>query len=462
MTRPRLTRRQLLAATGASSLLLPLLHQERTYGAEGAFPLRVVFCVTGNGTIEEAFWPTGGEGNLVLPEITKPLEAHKSKLIFTRGVDMRVWSEDNPFGGNGDAHHNWGAVLTATRIATGDPPHDPGGPGLALASSKSIDIHLGQELDKQALAMNQPALPFPTLSVRARGNTGSGRDTLSWTGDRAPFSAEGDPRKLFDSLFTGRAVGSQPDPAAVRLRKKRQSVLDYVGTSLERQTTRLGTEDRHKVQLHLEAVRNIERQLQGGAVTASCQPPSVDAAVNFKLDENLPKLVTAEHDLITAALACGLTRVATFAFADANNYDIFFPFLGIDQKGVEFPDRHHHDISHRPGDANADKIKVESWVTAQFAGLLDKLSAVPEGDGTLMDNTVVLWLNSLNSGFGHTVLKLPMIVAAGKNVPIRTGGRLMELSKEPHNRILAAIANAVGVPMDGWGDARFQGVTNLT
>ena len=461
MTRSRLSRRSLLAATGASSLLLPLLHQDRTFGADPAFPLRVIFCVTGNGTTEEAFWPTGTDGNLTLGGITSPLEAHKSKLIFTRGVDMRVWSEDNPFGGNGDAHHNWGAVLTATKLATGDAPHDPGGPGLALASSESIDIHLGKELDKQAVAAGGMGFPFPTLAVRARGGTGTGRNTLSWTGDRAPFSAEGDPRKLFDSLFAG-YTGDKPDPAAVRLRKKRQSVLDYVGGALERQSKRLGTEDRQKVQVHLDAVRSIEKQLAGGAVTASCKPPTVEAGINFNLDDNLPKLVGVEHDLITAALACGLTRVATFAFADAENYDIYFPFLGIANQGIEFPTRHHHDISHRPGDANADKIKVENWVISQFAALLDKLSAVPEGNGTLMDNTVVLWMNSLNSGFSHTVLKLPMIIAAGANTGIRTGGRLIELNKEPHNKILAALGTAVGVPMESWGDARFTGQTNLT
>jgi len=461
MTRSRLSRRSLLAATGASSLLLPLLHQDHSFGAEAAFPLRIIFCVTGNGTTEEAFWPTGTDGNLTLGGITSPLEAHKSKLIFTRGVDMRVWSEDNPFGGNGDAHHNWGAVLTATKLATGDAPHDPGGPGLALASSESIDIHLGKELDKQAVAAGGMGYPFPTLSVRARGGTGSGRNTLSWTGDRAAFSAEGDPRKLFDALFAG-YMGTQPDPAAVRLRKKRQSVLDYVGTALERQTKLLGREDRQKVQLHLDAVRSIEKQLQGGAVTASCTPPTLEAGVNFNLDDNLPKLVGAQHDLITAALSCGLTRVATFAFADAENYDIYFPFLGIAQQGIEFPTRHHHDISHRPGDLNVDKIKVENWIISQFSGLLDKLSAVPEGGGTLMDNTIVLWMNSLNSGFSHTVLKLPMIIAAGKNTPLRTGGRLIELNKEAHNKMLAALGTAVGVPMESWGDARFPGQTTLT
>ena len=460
MTRARLSRRSLLAATGASSLLLPLLHQDHARGQAAKFPLRVVFCVTGNGTTEEAFWPTGTDGNLTLGGITSPLEPHKDKLIFTRGVDMRVWAEDNPFGGNGDAHHNWGAVLTATKLATGDAPHDPGGPGLALASSESIDIHVGKELDKQAIAAGGTGFPFPTLCVRARGGAGTGRNTLSWTGDRAPFSAEGDPRKLFDSLFAG-YMGDKPDPALMRLRKKRQSVLDYVGGALERQAKNLGTEDRHKIELHLEAVRSIEKQLAGGTVTASCKPPTIDAAVDFKLDDNLPKLVTAEHDLITAALACGLTRTATFAFADAENYDIYFPFLGISQVGIEFPTRHHHDISHRPGVNNADKIKVENWIISQFAGLLDKLSAVPEGDGTLMDNTVVLWMNSLNSGFSHTVLKLPMVIAAGKNVPIRSGGRLMEFKQEAHNKILAALANSVGVPMDSWGDARYPGVTNL-
>ena len=152
----------------------------------------------------------------------------------------------------------------------------------------------------------------------------------------------------------------------------------------------------------------------------------------------------------------------TFGFADAENYDIYFPFLPISQVGIEFPTRHHHDISHRPGENNGDKIKVENWIISQFAGLLDKLSAVPEGDGTLMDNTVVMWMNSLNSGFSHTVLKLPMVIAAGKNVPIRTGGRLIELKQEAHNRVLAALASAVGVPMQSWGDARYPGMTNLT
>ncbi len=79
----------------------------------------------------------------------------------------------------------------------------------------------------------------------------------------------------------------------------------------------------------------------------------------------------------------------------------------------------------------------------------------------MLDNTVVLFLNSLNSGFGHTVLKMPIVVAAGANMGIRTN-RLMELTKEAHNKLLAALANAVGVPMTGWGDARFTGVTDLT
>jgi len=415
--------------------------------------------VVGNGTIEEAFWPKGTDGNLTLGEITSPLEPYKSKLLFPRGIDMRVWSEDNPFGGNGDAHHNFGAVLTATKLATGDPPHDPGGPGLALASSISIDQFIGQEFNKQLIAAGQAPLPFPVLSVRAMGRDGSGYATLSWTGSKAPFSAESDPRRLFTTLFTGRTTG--PDAALVKLQKTRTSVLDYVGTALERQGKRFGTEDRRKIEIHLSAVRSIQAQIGGGPVSGSCKPPTVNATTDFKAMANFPQLVEAETDLIAAALACGLTRVVTLALGDGEDYNVYFPWLGIPNQGIEFPTRHKHDIAHRPGTNNVDKINTEKWFATMYTRLLDKLASVPEGNGTMLDNTVVLFLNSLNSGFGHTVLKMPIVVAAGANMGIRTN-RLVELKAEAHNKLLASLANAVGVPMTGWGDARFTGTLNLT
>jgi hypothetical protein len=462
MTSRLLTRRSLLAATGASALLLPFLGQRRAFGSDPVFPKRIIFLVTGNGTIEDSFWPTGTDGNLTLGEITSPLEAHKSKLLFPRGIDMKVWAEDNPFGGNGDAHHNFGAVLTATRLATGDPPHDPGGPGLALASSISIDQYIGRELGAAATAAGQAPPRFPVLSVRAWGRDGTGYATLSWTGDRAPFSAESDPNRLFATLFGGGAVGSGPDPAQIRRQKTRQSVLDYVGTALERQGKRFGADDHRKIQIHLDAVRSVERELQTGPIAKTCVPPAVASNIDFKAMEKFPDLVDAEIDLIVAALACDLTRVTTLALGDGEDYNIYFPWLGITGKGIEFPTRHKHDIAHRPGVNNIDKINTEKWFMGKLARLLDKLDAVPEGGGTLLDNTVVLSLNSLNSGFGHTVLKLPIVVAAGANMGIRTG-RLMDLGSVAHNKLLASLANAVGIrPIEGWGDERYKGTLTLT
>lgn len=454
MSTSRLSRRSLLAATGASGLLLPLLQQTRSYGADPAYPLRILFVVTPNGTIEDAFWPTGPDGALALNQITAPLEPHKQDLLFTRGIDLKVWAEDNPFGGNGDAHHNYGSILTGTAPATGDPPHDPGGPGLALASSQSIDQYIGQVFDAAT------PHPFRTLTVRAWGNDGSGYSTISWTGDRGPASAEGDPRKLFDSLFSG-VVSDTPDPLLVKLRNKRLSVLDYLGTAVERQSLRLGTEDRQKIQLHLDSIRNIERQLSITSVPNTCAPPSI-ADLEYGNVDNFAQLVSSQLDLVTAAFACGLTRVGTVALGDSNGYDLFFRFLDIAQVGIEFPERHHHDISHRPGENDQDKIRVENWFISQFAALLDRLKAVPEGDGSMFDNTVVLWMNSLNSGFSHTVLNLPMTIAAGKNVPIRTGGRVLDAGSQAHNKLLTALANAVGVPLESWGDPRYPGALDLT
>jgi hypothetical protein len=213
--------------------------------------------------------------------------------------------------------------------------------------------------------------------------------------------------------------------------------------------------------LHLDSVRSIEKQLVTTPTSGNCTPAAIDTAVDFKPIAKVPELVDAEIDLMTAAMACGLTRVVTFALGDGEDYNFYFPWLNINQKGIEFPTRHKHDIAHRPGTNNADKITTEKWFHSKLARILDKLSAVPEGDGTMLDNTVVLWLNSLNSGFSHTVLKLPIIVAAGANMGIRTG-RLMELKNEAHNKLLASLANAVGVPMEGWGDSRFTGTLTLT
>lgn len=450
----KLSRRSLLAASGASALLLPLLSGERkSFAQQMAFPKRIFFVVTSNGTIENAFWPTGQGTSMQLGEICSPLEAYKSKLLFPRGVDMTVWTDDNPFGGNGDAHHNYGAILTGTQLATGDPPHDPGGPGLALASSKSIDIHLGEVIGQR------DALPFYTLNVRARGSDGSGSSAVSWSGDRAPVTSERNPEKLFETLFAGHTPEG-PDPEFLKRRAKQASVLDYVGSALERQSATLGVEDRHKIQLHLEAVRTIERQLDTRPDIVRCEAPLVTPA-NYEQAELFPAYIDIQMDLMVAAMACDMTRVATFVISDSSAYDTYFPFLDIVQTGIEFPTRHQHDIAHRPGDNNRDKIAVEKWQMEKFAYLLSKLDSVPEGEGTMLDNTCILWLNSMNDGFSHTVRNLPIIVAAGDNMPVSTG-RLLDLNGMPHNQLLAGLANVMDVPMNAWGDARFPGALDLS
>ena len=178
--------------------------------------------------------------------------------------------------------------------------------------------------------------------------------------------------------------------------------------------------------------------------------------------ENFPALVEAEMDLVTAALACGLTRVVTLALGDGEDYNIYFPWLGIQGKGIEFPTRHKHDIAHRPGVNNVDKINTEKWFLIEVrAPARQAAAASPKASGTMLDNTVVLWLNSLNSGFGHTVLKLPTIVAAGANMGIRTG-RLIDLGSRGPQQAARLAGQRSGVPMDGWGDITLHGNARLT
>ncbi len=450
-----LSRRSLLTAVGASALCVPLLNERFSYAQSTPFPKRIFFVVTSNGTIPQAFWPSGEGASFTLPEICSPLEAYKSKLLFPRGIDLTVWTQDNPFGGNGDSHHNYGSILTGTQLATGDAPHDPGGPGLALASSESLDIHLGKILGERH------GSSFPTLNVRARGADGNGSSCVSWAGDRAPVTSERDPQKLFETLFYG-YTPEGPDPEFLKAQKKRKSILDYVGKSLERQATHLGKEDRHKIDLHLSAVRGIELQLERREDAAYCEPPSAVPSADYQRPEMFSTYVDLQIDLMVAAMACDMNRVSTFVISDSSAYDTYFPFLDIVQTGIEFPTRHQHDIAHRPGENNHDKIEVEKWHMTKFERLLSKLDSVPEGDGTMLDNTCILWLNSMNDGFSHTVLNLPIIVAAGANIPIRTGGRVLNAANTPHNLLLTALANAMDVPMTSWGDPRYPGVLDLS
>lgn len=151
-------------------------------------------------------------------------------------------------------------------------------------------------------------------------------------------------------------------------------------------------------------------------------------------------------DLIAASLACDLTRVASLQYTVGDNDYGTYSWLGITREG-------HHPLTHA-GDsdvqAKEDLTKIYTWYAERFAYLLDKLDAVKEGSGTLLDNTLVIWGSELGKGNSHSFDNTPFVVAGGAGGRVRTG-RFLQFNKVPHNRLLVGALNAFDVQTDTFG-----------
>ena len=175
-----------------------------------------------------------------------------------------------------------------------------------------------------------------------------------------------------------------PDPGVDKIRAERKSLLDYVGKSLEKFRGQLGMDDRVVIEGHLNSIRNIETELTTPRMPAGmCMAPSGNAGqpVDIASNNNNPVLLKVGFQLITAALRCDVTRVATLQFGDATGGSVTFPVVNVG--------RNWHSLGHNPG---ADKLVVDKWCMTMFGALLDMIKATPEGPGkTMLDNSVGVW-----------------------------------------------------------------------
>jgi hypothetical protein len=284
---------------------------------------------------------------------------------------------------------------------------------------------------------------------------------------------EHNPYTVWNRLFGGAGPGGTVlDPKAIeRIRAERRSIFDFVGREFGSLAKNLGTDDRKKVELHQTHMRQIEKELDVSASSSSagCSPvklPDMDpkgvTQPWFENRINTDKAIRVQMDQSIAALRCDTTRVATFMLVDGANEGCSFPFLGIEKQ--------HHQYAHGAGsgsdETNGDalgKRKVDKWFHEQLAYFLGQLKATPEGNGTMLDNSLVVFLNNMNNGAGHGYTSgVPFLLAGNCQNTFRTGRYVKFASpNQPHNGILTAIANGVldGIepPVKFFGDARYGG-----
>ena len=445
MRHSNFSRRTFLRGAGGACLALPLLDIMHGCDSPGLAqaplqfrgkggPKRFVVFWTPNGTIMNNWRPTGGSDAFTLPRILAPLEQHKKDIIVLDGVD-----ELSAYKGPGDAHQKGtGQGLTGTELQEGD---FAGADGLSAGWADGISVD-------QAIADavgNETKFRSLEFGVHVYGaNVGS---RISYRGPAQPIPPENDPTAAFNRIFGD----LESDPEAQKRRiAERRIVLDAVSADYKRLVPKLGASDRIKLEAHLAAVRDIEMRLDtGGTVGGACQPPNLGKVEDPTKVGNIPATGKLQMDLLAMALACDLTRVASLMWTNSATAKPF-PWLDIPEG--------HHELAHR-GDSDLDAqeklTRINVWYCEQFAYLIDRLKSIPEGDGTVLDNTLLIWVNEHQKGNDHDRHEIPYVLAGRAGGAMKPGRWMQVQGDVPHNNLLVGLMNTMGLEATTFGNPKY-------
>jgi Protein of unknown function (DUF1552) len=457
----RLSRRMLLRGATGAALALPLLNDVHGARAQStpAFPKRLIVVFTPNGTIPSAWASTGSGATFTPGTILQPFVSagHQNDLIVVQGLDGKP-ALDGP---GGDAHGTAiGTLLTGTEVLSG--MEFLAGCGVVGqfcgASGWPGGISVDQYIAKSVGSMTK----FLSLDFSIKRMSGSIWSRMSYSEAAVPVTPMDDPGVAFDRIFAD--VGT--DAATLALQSaRRKSVIDTILGRYSTLSASLSGADKMKVDAHLAALRDVESRVSVvDPTTGTCVKPmrptlsaSAEVMANSSgmevqdaaADTDVPERNQLVRDLLVSSFACDLARVGTLMLAPSRS-DIFMNWLNITTS--------HHDLSHDPDSDTASQqklVQINQWYATQIASLITSLKTVKEGNGTLFDNTVILWCNELGVGNDHSHLELPMLLCGSAGGYFKTGQAVTMPSGTPHNRLLISLCNAMGMPDTTFGNPKF-------
>ena len=440
------TRREFLRDLGLSAAALPFvsaLPGLASAGEVSARRQRLVVVFSPNGIVPPNFWPDETGEDFKFKKSLEPLAPFRDRTLLLKGVCDRIK-------GDGDNHmRGIGCLLTGTELFPGNVQggsHTPAG----WASGLSIDQEIRKFLQADPATRTRfGSLEFGVL-VPDRADTWT---RLSYAGPNRPRAPIDVPYEMFDKLYGG-----------VADREALGSVLDELQADLSKLRGQLGRDDRRLLDAHAESVRRLERELleqrEGGSTAESAagesaedvghEVPELEKGVDEKND-NMPRISKMQIDLLVQSLAADFTRVATLQFTNAVG-QARMRWLGISEG--------HHALSHEPDskkDAQDKLTRINRWFCEQIAYLARRLDEIPEpgGEGSLLDNTLIVWTNELGKGNSHTLNDIPFVVVGGGE-GFRMG-RSLNFGRQPHNRLLLSLAHAFGHRIERFGNPDYCG-----
>ena len=422
-----LHRREFLRRAGLTAAVLPFIAglPSLALAAPARPRQRLVVVFSPNGTIPPAYWPDETGRDFKLKEILAPLAPYRDRMLTLQGLSNKVR-------GDGDGHmRGMSCLLTGIELLPGNIQ----GGGKSIPAGWASGISIDQEIKNFFQSRPETRTRFGSLEfgvgVQDRADPWT---RMSYAGSGRPVAPISDPYQMHEKLY-----GQLKDRESLR------SVLDPLKAELAKVRTMISAEDRRVLEQHEALVRQLEREIAEGASQAlRVAAPDLESNVADQND-NVPRLSRMQIDLLVNSFVNDMARVATLQYTKSVG-GARMNWLGITDN--------HHGLSHEPDtDAAAQQklIKINTWFAGEIRYLADRLAATPEpgGDGSMLDNTMIVWTNELGKGNSHTLDNIPFtLLGGGFGFQM---GRALKFDKAPHNRLHLALAHGAGHRLETFG-----------
>jgi hypothetical protein len=437
--KPDFSRRRFLRGLGtlmalpAMESIAPRSARATTAAAKSHFPLRMAFIYSPNGKNMEHWTPQQDGTDYELSRALAPLARVKKDITVLTGLAH----DKARANGDGAGDH---ARANATFLT-----------GIQARKTAGADIRVGVSVDQIAAnAIGQvtrlPSLELSCDEVRRAGNCDSGYScayqfNLAWKNETMPLAPERDPRLAFERLFGSGDAGEEASRARRDLYN--QSILDFVMDDAKALQKHLGRTDRNKLDEYLTSVRDIERRISNANQAAREMP---DYQRPTGVPEAYQEHIRLMFDLMWLAFQTDTTRVATFLLAhDGSNRT--FPDIGV-------PDQHHGISHHQRDPEKLEKIaRIDEFYSIQLAWFLEKMKATKEGDGSLLDNSMIVFGGGISDPDRHNHDDLPVILAGGGGGTLTQGRHIRLPGETPMCNLYLSLLDRMGVKEERFGDS---------
>ena len=394
-------------------------------------PNRVAFLYVPNGKIMEDWTPKQVGADYALTDILKPLENVKDKTLILSGLTA------DKARANGDGGGDHARAMAA--FLTGAQPRKTDG----------ADIHAGVSVDQAAASHVGAQTRLASLELGIdpgyrSGNCDSGyscvySSTLSWRSATQPLPKEVNPKLAFERLFS-----TMPDAERVERDQQRKSVLDFVMQDSKELIRQVSGNDVRKLDEYFSAIRDIELRIDAAEKFPQIESP--DYTAPEEIPKDYQEHVRLMMDLIVLAFQTDVTRVVSFVLANEGS-NRSYSDVNVSEG--------HHNLSHHGGDEEKKtKIRrINIFHTQQLAYFLEKLNAIPEADGSLLDHSMIVYGSGNADGNRHSHHDLPILLAGNGCGTIRSGRHIRYSKETPLNNLWLSMLNRMDVDLAQIGDS---------